>query len=471
MRKNFRSAIAIISCTTLLFQNAISQNTAPYWSLAGNNNATLANKIGTTNAVSLRLVTNNIERIKIHSGGNVGIGTSSPSHKLHVAGNARFTSDVVVDNGGIQATNTATGSVGISGSGELIGVSGSGSLWGVLGGSSNGAGVSGQSSTFTGVTGFSTSGVGTAGESGSGYGVYGISQSNTGVLGTSTDGYGGRFDSENDWGLRASTVTGTYAGVFYGKVWSSGGYVTSDKNLKQNIEEFSDAMTILNKLKPRHYEFKRDGQYAFLNLARGSHYGLLAQDVEEVLPDLVATADHRDLKLPKPKTTRPDAVKNLPMGARQTPDGKKEETISLKSVNYIELIPIMIKGMQEQEQRMQKQEQLLQAQQQQLEELKALVRQLTKNQGSNSGTRMGALQQAVPNPAKSTTRISYSLPAACKQAQLVIADSGGKPVKTVPVTASGIVDINTTMFSNGVYHYMLIADGNVIETKKLTVAR
>lgn len=55
-----------------------AQNTTPYWSLAGNNNASLLNKIGTTNRVSLRFVTNNTERMKIHKSGNIGMGTPSP---------------------------------------------------------------------------------------------------------------------------------------------------------------------------------------------------------------------------------------------------------------------------------------------------------------------------------------------------------------------------------------------------------
>jgi tetratricopeptide (TPR) repeat protein len=54
-------------------------NLACYWSLAGNSNATSSSKLGTTNAVALRLFTNNAVRVYVASGGNVGIGTTSPS--------------------------------------------------------------------------------------------------------------------------------------------------------------------------------------------------------------------------------------------------------------------------------------------------------------------------------------------------------------------------------------------------------
>ena len=61
-----------------------AQNTSPYWSLSGNNNATSSSKLGTTNAIALRLFTNNSERIRINTSGLVGIGTTSPNSRLHV---------------------------------------------------------------------------------------------------------------------------------------------------------------------------------------------------------------------------------------------------------------------------------------------------------------------------------------------------------------------------------------------------
>lgn len=55
------------------------------WTLTGNGNTNPTNHfIGTTNAVDLVIKTNNTEKIRILSGGNVGINTTNPSFKLDI---------------------------------------------------------------------------------------------------------------------------------------------------------------------------------------------------------------------------------------------------------------------------------------------------------------------------------------------------------------------------------------------------
>ena len=46
-------------------------------------------------------------------------------------------------------------------------------------------------------------------------------------------------------------------------------------------------MDIINQLHPKLYNFRNDGNYKLMNLPKGIHYGLIAQDVEKVLPNLV----------------------------------------------------------------------------------------------------------------------------------------------------------------------------------------
>ncbi len=58
------------------------------WSLAGNAATAGSNFIGTTNLTSLRFRTNNVQRMILDSLGNIGIGTLSPSDRLHIVATA-----------------------------------------------------------------------------------------------------------------------------------------------------------------------------------------------------------------------------------------------------------------------------------------------------------------------------------------------------------------------------------------------
>lgn len=74
-----------LNLSTTAPQNLITTNKA--WLLAGNSGTSpLTNFIGTTDAVDWVIRTNNTERARVLSTGNVGIGTSVPAQLLHLSG-------------------------------------------------------------------------------------------------------------------------------------------------------------------------------------------------------------------------------------------------------------------------------------------------------------------------------------------------------------------------------------------------
>jgi len=142
--------------------------------------------------------------VMTEANGNIGVGTATPTSKLHAV--AGIIGDAV--------TGTASAGIGVSGSGST-GVKGTGS-YGVVGQGT--IGVSGTGSgAGVGVQGSSTSGYGVSGNSTSSSGVYGktASSNNAGVYGTST-GSGGTGiigQSSTGVGVMGLSSSSSYAAV------------------------------------------------------------------------------------------------------------------------------------------------------------------------------------------------------------------------------------------------------------------
>ena len=111
---------------------------------------------------------------------------------------------------------------------------------------------------------------------------------------------------------------------FNGDIAGTGTFsYTSDQKLKKNIQPVTGALDIITKLRPSSYEF-RVGEFGSMHLSEGKHYGVIAQELQQVLPELVNTQHY-------------------------IPDNRDEKGFDYLSVNYNELIPILIKAVQEQQ--------------------------------------------------------------------------------------------------------------------------
>jgi len=309
---------------------------------------------------------------------------------------------------------------------------------------------------------------------GSSYGVYAVGNS-VGVYG-SGNSYG-VFGSSSSYGVYGHSSI--WAGYFSGKVYSSGGFTTSDQKLKQNIRDFTSAMDIINKLKPKQYEFRQDGNYKLMNLPQGSHFGLIAQDVEKILPDLVNDTKF-ETAMAQPQTTEAALQQAQESGKTET----KSEIIEFKALNYTELIPVLIKGMQE----LSKISEGLLTQN---DELKSEVRNLLAGQASlkseidklksakfsgnflSTNLSSSSLVQNFPNPFTNATTIKYTLPSKFTSAQIIITDKSGKQLKQLNISGygNGTLHMDASTLSSGTYNYSLVVDGKIVSTKQMVVAK
>lgn len=171
-----------------------------------------------------------------------------------------------------------------------------------------------------------------------GSGVAGTS-TNVGVYGKATNVNGsigvlGISDNSNGVGVYGQyPVGGGAAGYFTGDVVTTGGFfTTSDRRFKKDIDTIKNALKILGELKPMQYEFDLD-KYPYAGLKEGKSFGFMADELETVLPELVRES-------------------NINLNATKKNTSKTESNVdwqTFQTVNYVSLVPILTKAIQEQQ--------------------------------------------------------------------------------------------------------------------------
>lgn len=181
--------------------------------------------------------------------------------------------------------------------------------------------------------------------------------SNIGVLGMAYGSgdswnyglFGGAGGGAYSVGVYGGSSYGGLAGLFEGDVVVTGycDCYPSDLKFKQNIRSLGAGLDKIMALQPKAYEMRTDEFKNDITLAKGPQFGLIAQDVKALLPELV-----HQVKIPA-RLSNDEIKKNV-----------KKDPITYESMNYTGLIPVLIKAMQEQ--------------QAQIEALKAKVASLEK---------------------------------------------------------------------------------------------
>jgi hypothetical protein len=199
-----------------------------------------------------------------------------------------------------------------------------------------------------------------------------------------------------------------------------------------------------------------------MHLPQGKRYGLIAEEVEELLPGLVKNTMFKD------RSANLDSTHESNPSAAQS-----KEKIDFKAVNYTELIPIMIKGMQEQQAENQALQEENKNQQRQIDELRQMVLELKNGRTGPVTITSAYLEQNSPNPVNGSTVIRYRIPETSTSARLILTNAKGQIVKMVNINnkGTGQLSLNTISLAAGTYNYTLYVDGRQVDAKRLVISR
>lgn len=255
------------------------------------------------------------------------------------------------------------------------------------------------------------------------------------------------YGSLNTTGLN---LQGRYAGYFKGATYVDGTLTAtnvvspSDKRLKTNIEPLGkEALQKVQEMNVVSYNYvdTRKSQEA-IDLLTGEtvtneedpqcsklHYGLIAQELQELYPDLV----------------------------HEGQDG-------YLGINYMELVPVLIRAIQELKQQVDE----LQG----TEVAKGASAKSSTTDVRNTTAKKNILYQNTPNPAKEQTIIRYQLADNAKDAAICIFDMQGKLVKKLPVSSvNDSVTINGYELGQGMFLYSLVVNNQEVDTKKMIITK
>lgn len=305
---------------------------------------------------------------------------------------------------------------------------------------------------------------GQSGNAETSYGVYGdavISPTSTsnanevvGVVGSAN----GNSKASTAIGVKGRAIgglTNTYA------IWSEGAqfsttagtWTTSDAQLKQNVEPQQGALGIIRELRPSTYTFRTE-EFQFLQLDQGLQHGLIAQEVEAVLPELVRPV------------LRPADIDST--GNVVTP------SMELKAVNYEMLIPIMISAIKEQDEQIAALREALASCCSATEAGSALP-QTNKALNSAGNDLFGSDKLHIqPNPFNERTTVYYTVDRGGRT-QLLANSSDGRDLRVLQEASleagSYQFEWDTTALAPGMYYVTLLLDGQPVVKKAVKVDR
>lgn len=351
--------------------------------------------LGTT-AAHLRFFANGTtERMRIDaSTGNVGIGTTAPGAKLEVVGTIKTSSLA-----GTGTRMVVAGATGILSSQTIPSADNLGNHTATAALNLNGNVISNVGS-YIGFNGGQT--------------IY---------------QFGADLYTYAYWGLGGAP---SYPLDVYGSArCTSGLWISSDKRFKKNITNLNSTLEKVLSVKTYSYLYDQQ-QFPKMRFDDGLHFGVLAQEIKEVFPNLVS-----------------------------------EDKDGYNSVNYLEIIPLLITSMQEQQT-------IIENQNQKISDLENKFNTTFSTENLDKKLQINIekgsqLFQNTPNPFSENTTINYTLSENVNTASIIIFDLQGKQIKKYDLQqkGQGNIIIQAGELYAGMFIYSLVIDGKEVNSKKM----
>ena len=273
----------------------------------------------------------------------------------------------------------------------------------------------------------------------------------------------------------------------WNKVRFKGYTLSSDSTLKTEIMPLENATNILKQLKTYSYYFKSD-----CIDERQKDYGVLAQELEEVLPELVDMA--KETKLVNYNAFFAFLIKGF--NEQQTVIEAQQEEISQQrqEINILQNVAFgqefditQLYELRDRVEELQHSDMVLR---EMIFELREIIRRCCSEAGwirqdtsfialdSNKNKNNPLLQneavlyQNTPNPFSSNTEISCYIPQVLNNALIYVYNLQGVQLKSFPVTQGiSTVTINASELPAGMYLYTLVVDGVIVDTKRMILTK
>lgn len=242
------------------------------------------------------------------------------------------------------------------------------------------------------------------------------------------------------------------------KISTSGIYTGSDRRLKKNIRTYKEVLPDLAALQIATYQYLADKE-------QRTTLGLIAQDVAEVYPEIVSLAPNREGEMYYSIDYSKTGV--LALKAIQ----ELQQQLALKNTDNDKL-QARVKTLEAQNE----------ALQHRLSSIEAVLSQLQENccrdvqeplriQPEVINKEHPFLRQNEPNPFTGATAIRYFIPQEVQKAMLQIVALDGSVLKQINITAKGAgqIELDARALSAGTYIYSLIIDNEVYESRQMVV--